>query len=148
MIKNYEQFNESLRDKLVGPTEDEIMNNLKDLSPDKLLLKSCQIGFIKGIELALEKGADVHYNNEQALRWASEEGNTEIVKCLLDLGVDVNVNNDQALQWACSNGHTETVKLLLDNGADVHVNNDAPLRYVIQKGHTETVELLKKYMEK
>ena len=31
MIKNYKQFNESLRDKLVGPSEDEVLNNLKDL---------------------------------------------------------------------------------------------------------------------
>ena len=29
MIKSYKQFNESLRDKLVGPTEEEILDNYK-----------------------------------------------------------------------------------------------------------------------
>ena len=36
----------SLRDKLVGPTEEEVLDNLKDLSPDDLLKKSCKSGFI------------------------------------------------------------------------------------------------------
>ena len=43
MINNYKQFNESLRDKLVGPTEDEILDNIKDLDN---LAKLVQAGSI------------------------------------------------------------------------------------------------------
>ena len=84
MIKNYKQFNESLRDKLVGPSDDEVMDNLKHLSPDELLRKSCKIGFLKGVEVALKKGADIHYYDDVPLRTASNEGHNEIVNHLLD----------------------------------------------------------------
>ena len=117
MIKNYKQFNESLKDKLVGPTEDEVLDNLK-LRPNDLLLKSCKIGFLKGVEIALNRGADVH------------------------------IHGDYPLKYASVNGHIEIVKYLLNNGADVHIDNDLPLKRATKMGHTETSELIKKYMEK
>ena len=67
MIKNYKQFKEGLRDKLVGPTEDEILYNFKDLSPDKLLVKSCKVDFLRGVEIAIEKGADIHQDGDYPL---------------------------------------------------------------------------------
>ena len=39
MIKNYNQFNESLLNKLEGPNEEDILDKLKNLSSDDLLIK-------------------------------------------------------------------------------------------------------------
>jgi len=148
MIKNYKQFNESLRDKLVGPTEDEVLYNLKDLTPIELLHKSCIIGFLKGVYLAIEKGVNLHVGNDYALGLSSYRGHTEIVELLLDRGADVHSCDDYPLRMASRYGHTDVVKLLLDRGADIHINGDEPLRKSELNGHTETSELLKKYMEK
>ena len=43
---------------------------------------------------------------------ASYDGKTETVKLLLLEGANVHANNDQALKWASYYGHTEIVKLL------------------------------------
>ena len=105
----------SLKEKLVGPTDDEVFNNLKDLknfSSDRLLIKSCEIGLIKGVELALERGANVDFHNKLSIRISSLHGYTEIVKLFLEKGADVHAEDDYALRWSSRNGHTETVELL------------------------------------
>jgi ankyrin repeat protein len=46
---------------------------------------------------------------------ASRYGHAEIVKLLLENGADVHAENDSALRWASERGHTEIVKLLQDH---------------------------------
>ena len=96
----------------------------------------------------IELGADVHADNDYALRSASGNGRTEVVKLLLDAGANVHANNNYTLQWASYKGHTEVVKLLLDAGADVHANNNYALCWASRNGHTETVKVLEKHIEK
>ena len=112
MITRFEKYNENIKSLLVGPTEKEVWDNFKKLSPDQLLLKSSKIGFIKGVKLALDKGADVHVFEDEPLLAASENGHTDIVKLLLDRGADVHAKNDLSLQWAEHNEHTEVANFL------------------------------------
>ena len=102
----------SLRDKLVGPTEEEVLYNLKDLTPIELLHKSCKIGLLKGVELALEKGVNIHSWNDTSLRLSSIYGYTEIVKLLLEKGADVHVDNDYPLKMSKKYGHIETQRII------------------------------------
>lgn len=44
----------------------------------------------------------------------------EEMQNLIQTGVDVHARDDQALRWASEKGHTEIVKILLQAGADVH----------------------------
>ena len=92
----------------------------------------------------LSKTVDVNTHNGRALKYASENGNTEIVKILLDSGANV---NNYALTQACVNGHTQTVKILLDAGANINACNDYDLFVVAEKGHTEIMDLLVKARE-
>jgi len=92
--------------------------------------------------LAIQVGADVHAVVDHALRWASQNGYTEVVRILLEAGANVHANNDQALRVASENGHTEVVHLLLNAGADVHALNDYALRLASAFGRTEVVHLL------
>jgi len=58
------------------------------------------------------------------------------------VGANVHAENDAALRGASANGHTETVKVLLKAGADVHVWNDDALHLARMDGHTKIVKLL------
>jgi hypothetical protein len=96
----------------------------------------------------LAAGADVHAENDRALRWASSNGHTEVVKILLAAGADVHAENDRALRWASESGHTEIVKLLLAANANVHAENDYALQLASNNGHTEVVKVLKDHIAK
>ena len=110
---------------------------------DKNLLWICaKYGKVNFVKYLLNKGYDVHAEDDVALRYASSNGHTEVVKLLLDAGADVHAYNDYALRWTSANGHTEVVKLLLDAGADVHADDDEALRNTSYNGHTEVVKLL------
>ena len=77
-----------------------------------------------------------------ALFCASYEGHTPVVALLLDRGADVHFDEDDALVTACFRGHLATATLLLDRGADVHAQDDEPLTLAAEEGHLETVRLL------
>lgn len=47
---------------------------------NNLFLKACKFGNITLAKDCLEKGADVTTDNNQAVRWASENGHLEVVK--------------------------------------------------------------------
>ena len=90
--------------------------------------------------LALEAGANVHADDDAALRWSSENGRAEVVRLLLQAGANVHTLDDAALRSASENGHAEVVRLLLKAGANVHA--DYALGWSSYKGHTEVVHLL------
>ena len=107
---------EAMKDILKGRSLEEIMPHLEAMKPNEMLLKCSEIGFLPGVKIALERGADVHAGGDLALRWASEQG------------------------------HYNVVELLLKNGANVHADDDGALQLASHRGHTDVVELLKKYM--
>lgn len=115
MIIKFEQYNESVKSLLVGPSEDEIWNNLKNLSPNELLKKSSEIGFLKGVEIALERGADIHIHSDYSLRWSLEGNHTDVVKLLIDRGADVN----KVLYFLISNKKIRLSEELIKYGADL-----------------------------
>ena len=41
-------------------------------------------------------------------------GHADVVKTLLMAGADVHAENDEALRWASMNGHADVVKILED----------------------------------
>ena len=110
---------------------------------DRALRSASFYGHTETVKLLLKEGADIHVWDDHALGLASQMGHTETVKLLLEKGADIHANND--LAWASQSGHTETVKLLLEKGADIHANNDYALMLASENGHTETVKLLKSY---
>ena len=106
------EVEESVKDLMIPKSTNDMIKSLGNLSIDKILIKGSTMGSDSLVNYALDNGADVHYNNDEAVRMASHEGNTEIVQLLIDNGADVNVYEGLPLVLASTNNHTETVKLL------------------------------------
>mmetsp|Transcript_35142 Transcript_35142/g.78086 ORF Transcript_35142/g.78086 Transcript_35142/m.78086 type:complete len:770 (+) Transcript_35142:389-2698(+) len=89
-------------------------------------------------------------NGRTALHWASEKGNTEVVRRLLNGGADKEVTNKHgftALHYASEEGFPEIVQLLLDRGADTNVKEKrgkTPLQYAKDDA---TREVFRKHAE-
>lgn len=90
----------------------------------------------------IERGADVHDQDEAALRTASTYGKTEIVKYLVELGADVRASNSEALIGASENGYLETVNFLIEKGADVQAQDNKALIRAARDGYADMVKSL------
>ena len=97
---------------------------------------------ITTIQMMIDLGADVHADDDYALRWASENGHLEVVEFLVGIGFDIHANNDYAFRIASENGHVEVVKFLVKIGADIHASNDYALRLASANGRLEVVMFL------
>ena len=104
---------------------------------DKIIIISIQDINLKNL---IDLGADVHANNDWALKYAAENGRIDVVKLLLEHGADVNARD--ALKCAAENGRIDVVKLLLEHGANLHAKDEWALKVAIRYYHTEVVKLL------
>ncbi len=87
-------------------------------------------------------GADIHADNDYALREASRAGNLEMVQYLVSVGADIHALNDNALRTACAYSRLDIVQYLVSVGANIHVDNDIALREASYKDGLETVQYL------
>ena len=106
------------------------------------------IGMDALIKRFVENEISYPYFKEDLLGICAKYGKTEFVKYLLEKGYNVHANDDCALRYASYYGHTETVKVLLNAGADVHADDDYALRSASYHGHTEVVKILKDWIAK
>ncbi len=122
-----------------------IIKELKSQLNEKLY-KAVDKGNLKKVQELGEKGANIHYLDDYALRKASAKGYLEMVKYLVEKGADIHARNEDALIGASEYGHLEIVKYLTEQGADIHADNDAALKSANQYGHTEVVQYLESVM--
>jgi hypothetical protein len=87
-------------------------------------------------------GADIHYENDKALRYAASRGHEQVIRFLIDQGANIHAGNNGALRVSASSGHDGVVIFLLDRGANIHAEDDEALRHSACNGHIKIVELL------
>ncbi len=143
-----ESLEELFELKLPGKNVNDVLNSdeFKNLNPDEMLEQSATNGFKAGVKKALDRGADIHADNDYALRWAARAGHKDVVELLLNRGADVHARNDWTLRWAAERGHKDVVELLLDRGANV--NEYYALLLAANNGHKDIVELLNNWLNK
>ena len=71
----------------------------------------------KIVRLLLRAKADIHAEDDKALRNAVLFGNVEVVKILLEANADVHARDDEALLTSMRDQKTDVVTLLLEHGA-------------------------------
>jgi Ankyrin repeats (3 copies) len=124
--------------------------NLAHFHHDLPLIRASGSGHADVVALLIQRGADVHADNDRALRMASAYGHDNVVQLLIGLGADIHACNDDALRDASSNGHIATVAVLLQRGANVHavgapreeLGGLTPIQLASLYGHAEIVQLL------
>ena len=57
------------------------------MNKENSLIKFSDLGLTKAVKLLIDKGADIHVEDDYALRWASYDGHLEVVKYLKSKGV-------------------------------------------------------------
>ena len=132
--------------KVTLPKDEEIYENpgkIKKWKAHRVILGKRKKIDLEVIKKLVKEGADIHSNNDRALRWASSEGHFGVVKFLIEKGADIHADSDRALKWASSEGHLGIVRLLIEKGADIHSNNDYALIWASSKGHLGTVKFLR-----
>jgi len=99
-------------------------------------------GHLSSVECLIKHGANIHACNDSALCSASKNGHLEVVKLLVKYGADVHACNNCSLQYASEYGHLDVVKFLIYNGSNIHANDDWALRWASHNGHLDIVEYL------
>ena len=94
------------------------------------------------IEELVKEGANIHADNECALRWATEYDHLDVVKFLVEKGANIHAEDDSALRWAANHGHLDVVKFLVEKGANIHVKNECALRWAAENGYLGVVRYL------
>ena len=108
---------------------------------DEALKLSAEHGHLEVVKFLVAQMANI-YADDDALGWAAGNGHLEIVKFLLSQGANIHADDDCALKRSAFKGHLEVVKFLVKKGADIHANNDESLRWAANRGHLETVKFL------
>ena len=95
------------------------------MSSTELLKKSIKINDISNVKLAIENGANIHYENDDALYYAVINDNIEILKYLIEHGLSFNENdNSYLIKTASIFGSINVIKYMVEHNIDIHYDND------------------------
>jgi hypothetical protein len=109
------------------------------------LIDAAEEGDLDLVMELLEAGADIHEDDDGALRVAVQEGHLDVIELLLDSGADIHAEDDLILIYAVQEGHLDVIKLLLDRGANVHARDGEVFILAAREGYPEIVELFLDY---
>jgi hypothetical protein len=109
---------------------------------DYALRDGCKIGHTRTVALLLEQKADIHVSNDYGIRLASKHGHKDIVALLIQHKADIHAEDNDAVRLASGYGHKDVVALLLEHKADLHAEDGFAVRSASSNGHTDVVALL------
>ena len=138
---------------IILPTDNRDFHMIKDPKGDKWRANMIILGArynldnIDTFKLLMENGADIHIQDDHALKWSAERGYSNIVKILIENGANIHAQDDYALRWSARKGQLDVVKFLIENGANIHADYDYALRWS-KKNHLDVYNLLIEHIKK
>ncbi len=109
VLKHHQEYNDFLNGKLKGHLSETVR---KLISINDILLSGARNNEFDIIKACIEHGANIHYDDDDAFRWAAYNGKLETVKYLVKHGANIHTNNDEALRMAISGGQTQIAEYL------------------------------------
>ncbi len=103
------------------------------------LQSASALGNLTVVKYLIEQGADIHADNNAALRYATYNGHLPVVRFLVENKADI---YDPVLRHACWGCHLPVIEFLVEHGADMHANNYESLRRASEGGHLPVVKYL------
>lgn len=107
------------------------------------LVTAAATGALDMVRLTLSSGADIHFDDDLALRSAAFTGNFETLKCLLESGANAQAAGNEALLYAAKRKEGHAVGLLLSKGASI----DDMLRHHRAEVDEDALETLNAFQE-
>jgi hypothetical protein len=95
---------------------------------NELLVSSIETGNMENFKRAIDGGADIHYQDDIALKTSAYNGFLDMVKILVSKGANVHAGDDYPLRTSAQNGFLDIVKYLVLKGANIHADNDFAFR--------------------
>ncbi len=83
----------------------------------ELLNRVCVTGHLPVVRYLIEHGADIHADNNRALRKSAKHGHVLVVQYLVEHGADIHADDDYALRVSMALQHDAMVQYLLTQGA-------------------------------
>jgi ankyrin repeat protein len=99
-------------------------------------------GSLNVIKYIVSIGADIHVQDDYAVRWASAHGHLDVVKYLVSVGSDIHAHCEYAFRLASAQGYLDVVKYLVSLGVDIRAQDSYAIRYASMNGHLEVVKYL------
>lgn len=94
------------------------------------------------VKYLVGKGADIHEEDDKALRFAATHGHLDMVKCLVEQKANIHATDDIALRSATHKGQVDVIAFLVNSDANVNARQGEALRNAVRQCPFETVELL------
>lgn len=76
------------------------------------------------------------------MRLSAASGHFDIVNYLVENGADIHADNEYALRESASGGHLRVVEYLAQKGADIHADTDFAIRWSARNGHFGSGQVL------
>ena len=85
------------------------------------LVVAAAMGRLDAVQEALKEGADIHFEDDLALRCASYTDSLPVLKFLAENGANIQAMNNEALLYAARHGDVDMTEYLLGKGADAGI---------------------------
>jgi hypothetical protein len=112
------------------------------MSLEYQLLKACKHGNILEVDRLIDSKADIHTQNEEALRTAVIYNNLKIMNRLIGCGANIRVNNDFCVGYAAISNYIDIVNRLIECGTNIHAYYENILCETADFGHREMTYIL------
>ena len=94
---------------------------------------------VRTVKVLLAAGADIHAEQDIALRRTCEMGDVDVVDALLRAGANVHAMDDEPLSDACRKFHADVVDSLIGAGANVNAREG---EFLVQTSHMGTARIV------
>lgn len=116
MITKFNQYiTESLRDKMVGKSKEEIISSYEDEDKDtnEMFLKACKYGDIELLKYSLNTDINVDRHIDRGLEYAFENGHVNIIKYLREIKPEIEIDFKDHIRIALFKWEEEILNYIL-----------------------------------